>query len=100
MQKYKDEVFKQNASKDNHIFINEKLNRALKKQMDKPKKDKKKSKKEEQTEEGTGGSNFEGVEKTEVEKTDAQESFGGDLSSICIGPMEQIADADFMDDSV
>ena len=99
MQKYKDEIFSLKASNDNHIFINEKLNRALKKYMEKPSKDKKskKSKKDEvieATEEATGGSNF----NTEAK----EESFGGDLSSICIGPMEQdqIGANDFMDDSV
>ena len=57
MNKYKDEICSLKASNDNHIFINDKLNRALKKHLDKKSK---KTKKEElkQTEEATGGSNF------------------------------------------
>ena len=53
--------------------------------MDKEKKKKSSKKGEElkQTEEATGGSNFEQAN-TEAK----EESFGGDLSSICIGPME------------
>jgi hypothetical protein len=35
LQKQKDEVFSLKASNDNHIFINEKLNHALKKYMEK-----------------------------------------------------------------
>ena len=44
-QKLKDEIFSLKASNDNHIYINEKLNRALKKATDQKLKKDKKSKK-------------------------------------------------------
>ena len=71
-QRLKDENFSLKASSDNHIFINEKLNRALKKATDQKAKKDKKSKKTKGAEAdiepvdkkddnigATGGSNFE-----------------------------------------
>ena len=104
-QRLKDENFSLKASNDNHIFINEKLNRALKKATDqkRAKKDKKASKKGDMESEvyeiqglikedehigATGGSNFEVSAQNPVEEKKSKDEFGGDLSSIMIAPME------------
>lgn len=106
-QRLKDENFSLKASSDNHIFINEKLNRALKKATDQKAKKDKKSKKAKGAEAdtdiepvdkkddnigATGGSNFEMSAQQTNEQTNeekkGEESFGGDISSIMIAPME------------
>ena len=97
------------ASNDNHIYINEKLNKALKKHIE----DKKKKKSKTEDKAGaTGGSttgelqfNPPEAAKKEKEGSDGEGGFGGDMSSIMIAPLEQQhiqggQFTDFLDDSM
>ena len=73
----KDENVTLRASNDNHVYINEKLNKALQKQIEGKNKKKTGSKTDNSKSglEGTKDSNGGG--------------FGGDISSIMIAPMDQ-----------
>jgi len=89
--KIKEENTSIKASNDNHIYINEKLNKALAKYMKKSVVGNVKTvgeKKEEQDLGTTGGSL---AQKQETDRKIPVEdgSFGGDLSSIMIAPMDQ-----------